>query len=234
MLAMGALIGRGHFSFLPTLIVGSIAASAANFLWYQLGRRRGNRVLDFVCRISLEPDSCVRRTKDSFARYGVRSLLVAKFIPGFSTAAPPLAGLAEPSPWRFLMWDFEGSLLWVGSFLSIGVLFSAGIERAAEWAARLGSSLAFILVLALASYIGWKYYQRRRFIQSMRVARITPGELKRRSDSGEAITIVDLRHPLELAADPAILPGAIRLDPAELENRHEELPRDRELILYCS
>src|SRR5205814_8851986 len=93
LLAAGARAGRGHLSLWFCLALSAISAVLADVLWYQLGRKKGISVLQFLCRISLEPDSCVRRTEGVFAKQGARSLLVAKFVPGLSTAAPPLAGI---------------------------------------------------------------------------------------------------------------------------------------------
>lgn len=233
LLAMGALIGRGYFPFAPTLLLTACAASLGNLAWYELGRHGGAKVLTFLCRLSLEPDSCVSETRNRFARYGPRSLLFSKFIPGFSTVAPPLAGLSRIPLGHFLLWDMGGSILWVGSYLLAGFAFSAQLERIAEVVLRLGSWLVVLLVSALLAYIGWKYYERRRFLQSLDTARIRPDELMRRLYGGEAITIIDLRQPLEFE-QTGTLPGALRMQPSELAERHHELPRDREIVLYCS
>ena len=234
LLAMGALTGSGHFGFVEALLLAAAAATLGDLLWYTLGRRRGYAVVKFLCRLSLEPDSCVRRTTDIFGRLGFRSLLVAKFIPGFSTAAPPLAGIGKSPVWRFLLWDAAGSLVWAGTFLGAGVLFSSEIERLAEWALHLGSWLVVLLFLALAAYIGLKYSQRRKLLRSLRVARITPVELKSRVDAGEDVLIVDLRHPDEFALDGETLPGAIRMESADVETLPDSIPREREIVLYCS
>src|SRR5262245_7301022 len=93
LLAAGALSGPGKLDFGMTLALGTLASLTSDTAWYALGRYRGGPVLSFLCRISLEPDSCVRRTHDTFSRHGVRSLLIAKFVPGLNTAAPPLAGM---------------------------------------------------------------------------------------------------------------------------------------------
>jgi membrane protein DedA with SNARE-associated domain len=234
LLAMGALAARGHFDFGASLAVAAVAAASSDTVWYALGQWRGHGVVRVLCKISLEPDSCVRRTTSALGRYGARSLLFAKFVPGLSTAAPPMAGLAGVGLGRFLVLDLAGGLLWAGAFLGAGALFHTQLEKAAGWALRLGSWLLVLLAAALAAYVGRRYYERRRFLRQVRVARITPDELKQRLDAGEEIAIIDLRHALELAADPATLPGAIRLEPGELSARHHEIPRDRDIVVYCS
>ena len=174
MLAAGALAGTGRMNFFAALFYVVSAAVAADFVWYQLGRRKGIRILQLLCKISLEPDSCVRRTENLFAQRGVRSLLVAKFIPGLSTAASTLAGLLRTRLWRFFAWDAGGALLWAGAFAGAGFIFSNQLDRVALYAQRLGTGLLALLVGSLAGYIGFKYYQRQRFIRTLRIARITP------------------------------------------------------------
>ncbi len=232
--AAGALGGSGRLNFGLAIGVALLASLLSDVTWYEIGRRRGSRVLQLLCRISLEPDSCVRRTEEVFARHGARSLLVAKFIPGLSTAAPPLAGIFHMRLSRFLLFDGLGALIWAGAFAGLGYLFSDQLERIAAYALRLGGSLAVMLAGCLAGYIVWKYAQRLRFLRRLRIARITPQELRRKLDAGEDVVIVDLRHSLDFEADPSTIPGAVRLPPEEVERRHQEIPRDRDIVLYCT
>jgi membrane protein DedA with SNARE-associated domain len=233
-LAAGALAGTGHLSFWASLFFVAIAALSADSFWYVLGRTRGIRILQFLCKISLEPDSCVRRTEGIFAKQGARSLLAAKFIPGLSTVAPPLAGIFHMRARKFLLYDGLGSMVWGGSILGTGYIFSSEIERIAERAARLGGSLAVLIIAALAGYIAWKYFARQKFLRDLRIARITPEELKKEIDAGVELVIVDLRHSMDFEADPETIPGAFRMDAKELEEKNDRLPRDREVILYCT
>ena len=234
LLAAGALAGRGHLSFWFCLALSAISAVLADGLWYQLGRRKGISVLQFLCRISLEPDSCVRRTEGVFAKQGARSLLVAKFVPGLSTAAPPLAGIFHMRRRSFFLWDSVGSLLWSGAFLFTGYIFSEQIEKVAERAESLGSWLMVLIIAALGGYITWKFIGRQRFLRELRIGRITPEELKEKIDAREELVIVDLRHSLDFEADPETIPGAFRMDVKELEEKSDRLPPDREVILYCT
>ena len=162
-----------------------------------------------------------------------RSLL-AKFIPGLNTAAPPLAGMFRMRLSRFLLFDSAGALLWAGTFCGTGYLFSAQLERIARSASRLGAWLAVLLAGALAAYIAWKYLQRHRFIRQLRTARVTPEELMRKLEAGEEIVVVDLRHSFEFEADNVKIPGSLHMLPEELNHRHTEIPRDREVVLYCT
>ncbi|MGB8474873.1 MAG: VTT domain-containing protein [Candidatus Acidiferrum sp.] len=234
LLAAGALAGSHQLNLFGSLLVVTFAAVVADSLWYQLGRRKGIKVLHFLCKITIEPDSCVRRTEGVFSRQGAHSLILAKFLPGLSTVAPPLAGIFHMRPLRFLLFDAAGVLLWASTFLGLGFIFSGEIEHIAKHAASLGGWLVVILLGALAGYLGFKFFARRRFLRELRIARISVQELKHKIDSGEEVVIVDLRHSVDFEADPDIIPGAFRMDAKELETKNELLPRDREIILYCT
>jgi membrane protein DedA with SNARE-associated domain len=234
LLAAGALAGTGQMNFAVALVLGVAASLVSDTIWYEIGRRRGAKVLNLLCKISLEPDSCVRRTEGMFAKHGARSLLVAKFVPGLNTVAPPLAGIFHMRLPRFLLFDAGGALLWAGGFMGLGWFFSGQIEWVAEHALSLGSWLLVLILAALAAYIGGKYIQRQRFLRGLRIARITPEELKRLLDAGEQPVIVDLRQSLDFDAAPEIIPGAVHLASEELEQAHDAIPRDRDIILYCT
>ena len=234
LLAAGALAGLGKIGAAPALSLAILATAIADLVWFEAGRRRGNKVLKFVCRVSLEPDSCVRRTEDVFSRYGPRSLLFVKFVPGLGLMAVTLAGAFGLKRRQFLLYDVPGAAIWAGAYLAVGYVFSAQLERAIQAVSQLGLTV-FGLVLALvALWLLWKYFQRRRFIRDLQMDRISPEDLRRRLDAGEPIAIVDLRHSLDFEADPRTLPGALRFDTSDLERRHGEIPRDRDVVLYCT
>jgi membrane protein DedA with SNARE-associated domain len=234
MLAAGALAGSGQLSFWTSLLFITVAALSADSIWYVLGKVKGIRILQFLCKISLEPDSCVRRTEGIFSKQGARSLLLAKFIPGLGTVAPPLAGIFHMRARKFLLYDGLGSVIWGLSILGAGYIFSNQIERIAERAARLGGWLAVIIIGAIVGYVAWKYAARQKFLRELRIGRITPEELKIKIDAAEDLVIVDLRHSMDFEADPEAIPGAFRMDAKELEEKNDRLPRDREVILYCT
>jgi hypothetical protein len=187
-----------------------------------------------LCKISLEPDSCVRRTEGVFSRQGARSLIFAKFLPGLGTAAPPLAGVFHMKLGRFLMFDSLGILLWAGSFLGAGFMFSGQIERIAEHLESLGGGLGIVLLSAFTMYIAYKFIWRQRFLRRLRISRITVEDLKKKIDGGEDLVIVDLRHSMDFEADPQTIPGAFRIDAGELQEKNDRLPRDRDVVLYCT
>src|SRR5207247_11272931 len=179
-------------------------------------------------------DSGVRRTQDVFTRYGMRGVVAAKFVPGLSTLAPPLAGISGVGALRFFFFDGAGSLLYAGSFILAGALFSHQLEEVIAALASLGSGALGVVVGLAALYIGYKYFQRRRLLRELRMARITVDELHQKLEAGENPIILDLRSPGELERDPSLIRGARHMTMEEVPLRQHELPRDRDIILYCS
>ena len=231
LIAAGALARAGKMNLTFAVALAFIAVILADLFWYSLGRYRGGRILKLLCRISLEPDSCVRRTENLFVRRGVHALLVAKFVPGLNTAAPSLAGIFRMPVRRFMIYDSLGGFFWVVSVTSLGLIFSDQLEQIAL---RWGGWLVAVLAGSLAAYVLWKFIQRRRFIRRLRIARITPKELMDKLTAKENISIVDLRQPMDIEAFPQMIPGALRIAMEEIEERHGEIPRDRDVVLYCS
>lgn len=209
LLAAGALSATGQFSFPIGVAVTVLACLIADASWFYLGRHWGNRVLGVLCRISLEPDSCVRRTQNLFTRYGLWGLLAAKFLPGLETVAPPLAGMSGMSASQFLSVDAAGSLLYGGCFLGLGYLFSRQIEQIGGVITRIGRSALALPVGLAALYIAYKYWQRRRLLHELRTARITADELRNKLDAGENPVILDLRSSTELAHEDKVFQGAL-------------------------
>jgi membrane protein DedA with SNARE-associated domain len=234
LMAAGALAGAGKLSFALLLGLAGFASLIGDTVWYWLGCVMGGRVLGWLCRISLEPDSCVRKTHNAFSVHGARALIIAKFIPGFSTAAPPLAGIVRMPLPRFLVFTGLAGLIWSGTFIAFGWVFSAQLEIVADYISRLGGWAVGVLVAGFAGYVASKYVSRQRFLRKIRIARITPEDLKAKLDAGEDMMVVDVRHQSEFQADPIIIPGALHLTTEELERRHQEIPRGRDIVLYCT
>src|SRR5256885_2227648 len=169
LLAAGALAGAGQLNLGMAVALGVAACLAGDFIWYYLGRYRGRHVLNMLCRISLEPDSCIRRTETFFGRHGMWSLVIANFIPGLSTVTPALAGLFGVSVARFLFYNGLGALLWTVAYITPGYLFSDQIEQIAAQAARFGGSFVALIVGALALYIAYKYINRQLLLRKLPV-----------------------------------------------------------------
>jgi membrane protein DedA with SNARE-associated domain len=234
LLAAGALAGTGRLSLGLVLLAATVASLISDTIWYWIGRAGGARVLGWLCRITLEPDSCVQRTRRTFDAHGARSLLVAKFIPGFNTAAPPLAGIVKMPLTQFLLFSGLGGVIWAAAWVGLGWLFAGELEAIAAHAARFGRWAIAAVAVALVAHVAWKYVQRRRFLRKIRIARITPEELKALLDGGDKVLVVDVRDRIDFQTEPTIIPGALHLTTEELERRHLEIPRERDIILYCT
>jgi membrane protein DedA with SNARE-associated domain/rhodanese-related sulfurtransferase len=234
LLAAGALSAEHELSFPLALLSGFLASLIADTVWFHVGRRYGHVVMRVLCKLSLEPTICVRRTQESYGRRQAITLMTAKFVPGLATLAPPVAGQNGMSYSSFLLFDGIGATLWVGVLLSVGRLFGKMLQRdpsLLDWAGKFSAAL---LVLGIAGFFVGRVVRRKLVLKNLAEARLEPLELKRRLDAGEQIFIVDLRHPLELLPDPFLLPGALHISPETLATRSHEIPRDRDIVLYCT
>jgi membrane protein DedA with SNARE-associated domain/rhodanese-related sulfurtransferase len=234
LLAAGALAAQHQIDFIAAVVVALLATLLADSTWFFVGRRYGHYVLRILCRLSLEPTICVRRTQDSFGRRRALTLLFAKFVPGLATLAPPVAGGNGMRYGIFLIFDGTGAFLWVTTLLTIGRLFGTALEqdpRLLNWAGRFSGAL---LLTGVIGFLLARLVRRRHFMKKLAEARLEPADLKALLDAGEPVFIVDLRHPLELLPDPFTLPGALHLSPEALAARIGEIPRDRDVVLYCT
>jgi membrane protein DedA with SNARE-associated domain len=234
LLAVGALAAKGNAN-LP-LAIGAVVAVAlpVDLVWHELGRRRGARILSSLCRLSIEPDFCVRRTENLFIRHGVRAMLAAKFVPGLTTVMPPLAGIFGVPRLTFALYEVAGVCLWAGFWAGLGYVFSDTIEVVALRASRLGRALGLVIAAALVGYILLKYIRRRLFLRQLRIARIAPEVLKQRIEAGEDVMILDLRTALDAGTTPYVIPGARWVPTEALDGNLVDIPADRELVLYCT
>jgi membrane protein DedA with SNARE-associated domain len=230
LVAAGALAAAGQMRFDLALWLALASCIVGDTLWYELGRRKGDSVLSTLCRISFEPDSCVRRSKVFFEKSSNRTLLFSKWLPGVSHVVPAVAGLSGVARERFFLMNVAGSALWIVALMLGGYL---PVERI-----HVASAVAPVIfeasVVVLAGNIGVKYWQRRQFLNELYKSRISPEEVRQMLDSAQPVVILDLRHPLDSVSDPRTLPGAIRLMPEEVTSRAATLPRDEEIVLYCT
>jgi membrane protein DedA with SNARE-associated domain/rhodanese-related sulfurtransferase len=234
LIAAGALSAAGQINLAFAFFAAFVASLAADTVWFSIGRRYGHIVLSFLCKLSLESTTCVRSTQVSFNRNHGVMLIFAKFVPGLGTVAPPVAGQNGMSLRSFLYYDALGSTLWVGSMLLAGRFCANLISRSAnvlQWIAHFSGML---LLVAVAAFVIARIVRRAMALKELAAARIEPEELKSWLDQGDDVFIVDLRHPLELVSDPVTLAGARHFAPNALADRKAEIPRDREIVLFCS
>ena len=230
----GAVAAAGKMS-LPGLYALAVAACViADSTWYVAGRRYGGRVMSLLCRVSLSPDSCVSQTQGAFERWGARALLIAKFVPGLALIGPPLAGATRMHFGRFIVFTALGAGLWVGAAILAGVLLRTQIEKLLPQAAQVGGTAAGVLLLLLAAYIAYRWWERRRFYAALNMARISVEELRQEIEKGAAPVIVDVRSPTAQTLELHRIPGALHVPVQDAARHLDKLPRDREIILYCT
>ncbi len=230
----GALSVTGKLAVVELFAVALVACVIADSLWYIAGRVYGSRVMKALCRVSLTPDSCVSETQSRFERWGVNALLIAKFVPGLATIAPPLAGATRIGWPRFLTFNTAGGALWVAVGLGVGILFNTQVERALAWFESTGSYALGLLVVLLGAYVAYKWWERRAFYAALRMARIGVDELYRLIDEGAEPVVVDVRTTTARTVEPRQIPGSLHV-PLEAFDLHVgSLPRDRDIVLYCT
>ncbi|RTZ41150.1 sulfurtransferase [Candidimonas sp. SYP-B2681] len=224
----GALLDTSAYSALALLGVAVLGALLADFGWYLAGRRYGRKMLSTLCRISLSPDSCVKQTESIYLSWGPPSLMVAKFIPGFASIASVLAGAVGTKKRSFLLFDVIGAALWAGSAIFLGSLFSTAVDELLSVLVSLGLLGVLLLGAGLLLFIANKWWQRKRFIKSLCMERVTVEELHDLLQSGSQPIIVDVRSALAQAQGR--IPGAISLTAGSIAMNAERIS---EVIVYC-
>jgi membrane protein DedA with SNARE-associated domain/rhodanese-related sulfurtransferase len=228
----GALLDRGHYSVPMLLLTATLAALIADLIWYLAGKRYGRKVMSTLCRISLSPDACVRQTESIYLRWGAASLLVAKFIPGFASVASALAGTVGTGRLTFVLFDSLGAALWAGSAIFFGSLFRTAVDELLNILEQLGKWGVLMIAAALVAFIATKWWQRYRFLKSLRMARISVDELYQMQQQGAVPTIFDVRS--EHSQRTGRIPGALTISDREMNAFTLDMPFDGEVIVYCA
>jgi membrane protein DedA with SNARE-associated domain/rhodanese-related sulfurtransferase len=239
MLAAGTMSAAHKLHVAYALPVVMLACLISDSAWWWLGRRFGGRVLNALCRFSLEAATCVERTQGTVVRRGSFTLLFAKFVPGLSTVAAPIVGQAGISYFEFVVYEMAGSLIWASAWLFAGRFFGDVAKRSHQFFTSLEHAGVLVVVLMVVGVVVYRIVKRRQFLTELRGLRLEPSQLMAMIGDAEREGldppfIVDLRHPLDVLSDPLVLPGALRIGPDELKQRHELIPRDRDIILYCT
>jgi membrane protein DedA with SNARE-associated domain len=234
LIVAGALSRDGKISSTYVLLAAIFASLIADYIWFLLGRFYGYRVLRTLCRISLSPDSCVRDTEAHFERWGLKSLAVAKFIPGFSTVAPPLAGAMRASTLGFLAYDFLGAVLWAVAAVAAGRAFHRAIDRVLLGLENLGWGAVVFVASAVGLVVLVKFVQRQRFYRQLRMARVTADELQAMLKSDKPPVVLDVRAESTRKRDPRRIPNAITATIDDVGERLADYPPHHEIVLYCT
>jgi len=230
----GAFVGQGQIEPAALILVAVAASLIGDTLWYVAGRRYGYRILRTLCRIAIEPDSCVKQTETIFERWGAPSLMLAKYIPGFSTVAPPLAGTMRLGLPAFLAYSAVAALLWACLPIALGAVFHAEVERALEWLGSMGTGAVAIIAAIVLFYAGAKAVQRYMLIRFLRMVRIGAGELRELMGRQPRPVVLDVRSAMARKLDPRRLPGALAVDIETPQAALVAVPPDRDVVVYCS
>jgi membrane protein DedA with SNARE-associated domain/rhodanese-related sulfurtransferase len=216
------------------LLLSIVASTLGDLAWYAAGKRYGHRVLKTLCQVSLSPDSCVRQTENTFERRGAATLVIAKFLPGLSTVAPPVAGALGLKPGTFLLFNGAGAALWSGAGLLVGLIFHGQIDWLFDRLTDLGGYAITIVAALLALYVGWKWWERHRFLKSLEAARITVDQLYAMMGRGEKLVILDVRSKTHRELHGLRIPGALAFDQENLEHIVSGIAPDHEVVVYCA
>lgn len=233
LIVAGALAMDGGTPLPLVLGVAMLACLISDVFWFRAGRRFGKRILKLLCKISLSPDYCVSQTEDNFRKWGPKSMVVAKFIPGFNTIAPPMAGALGTGAPTFLAFSLMGGLLWSATGIAIGAYFHADVDKVLGVLSTMGSTALTVLAILLGLFVLAKFIERRRFQQAMQTERISIAELKELLDAGHDPVMVDARSSTAQLLEPPV-PGALLVGGADPLSLIQSLPKDRHIIVYCS
>ena len=235
LVAAGALAHLGKLNLSGAIGLAVLSFLLADLIWYEAGRRLGDRILHCVCSFSKDPGSCVDQATGVFGKHGVRTLLFSKFVIGLDAVAAPQCGMARVPPSQFLLFDALGAIFWCISYAALGYIFSNQLDRVAVHLERMGALVALAVAAIFAFYLVRRFVRWLRFAREFRLRRITAEELQSKLNAGENILIVDLQGRCDSAAHPLAIPGAVRIDPHHLEQyQGVQIPSDREVVLYCA
>ncbi|HSU60708.1 MAG TPA: VTT domain-containing protein [Bryobacteraceae bacterium] len=234
LLFMGAMVGDRHFGLGAAFLAAASGALLGDLFWYELGRHRGRSVLRLLCKLSLEPDTCIRKTESAFTKRGAGVLLLAKFVPGMSLVSMPLAGVIRMPRRRFLLADAAGCSIWAVAYLVAGDLLHRQVDSLIHSMGLVGRRAGLGTLLLIGLYVAYRLFQRWRLRRELRINRITPEAVLKLMQGPHPFTIVDLRHSSDIEQEGLKIAGAIILRPGDLRSRSREIPPGQEIILYCT
>lgn len=234
LIGAGALSATGQLDVVGVVALATAATLAADFAWYALGHHFGPKVLRLTCNLSIEPVSCISSAKNYFDRYGPAAIVAAKYIPGIQTLAPAAAGAIRIPFGVFVLLDVAATAIWVGPFTALGYFFHAELGQLMTAIAETSSGFLIAAAVIMAAYMAFKIAQWALFLRTLRIRRVTPEHISGRLESGETLTIIDLRQRGDVATLPLAIAGANRIPLDEIKHRHDEIPRDTDVVLYCT
>lgn len=217
--------------FLSCALLGGLIG---DYVWFLGGRRYGDKTLKMICKLSLSRDTCVKKTERFFGRWGVKVLLVARFIPGLSLVSVPLSGAMKIHTPSFFLHDAIGVALWSSVGLVIGVLFSAQLDAVFRIISLLGRQAILLAAVTLAAYVAYRYWRRAALMKKLATARISADELYALMSIETPPVILDIRSSEKRMLDPFVIAGSVHADERDLLPIVEAYQMDRKVVIYCS
>lgn len=226
-----------HVAYALPLVI--LACWISDSAWYLMGRRYGAKVLDSLCKLSLEAATCVERTQRTVVSRGAFTLLFAKWVPGLNTMAAPIAGQARIPYLEFLLYELTGTIVWAAGWLFAGRFFGDAVKRSHRLFGDLLHATPVLVIAAVVAWLLYRAYKRQQFLKELRGLRLEPAQLRAMMDDAveaglDLPFIVDLRHPLDVLTQPEVVPGALRIAPDDLVKSRELIPKERDIVLYCT
>jgi membrane protein DedA with SNARE-associated domain len=236
LVAAGAAVASHTLSAGNLLLTALVALLIGDSAQFWLGRLMGWSLLGFLCRLSMNPETCMLRSAESFYKRGKLTLIVAKFIPGVNTMAAPLAGSMKMRFEQFLRYDFLGALLYATTYLAVGYLsrdFLAAVLRGFHAAGRAMEVIVIVSLIAYGIYRGLQFHKYRQYDV---VPRIQVAELAKRiaSEKPDQVLIIDVRSHGYYDVGAERIKGSIRIEPNNLDKEVEALRKDMDIYLYCT
>lgn len=236
LVAAGAAVASKALNAPALLLLAVVGMLLGDSLLYVLGNRMGWRLLGFLCRVSVDPETCILRSAESFYKRGREALLFAKFVPGVNTMAPPLAGSMKMPFFQFLGLDLTGAAIYALAYGAVGFLFRdflAAILRGFHAAGYVVEVVAMALALVVIAYRLWLYWKHRgdRVVPRVQVMELAT---KLQSEESVKILLVDVRSHGYYDPGAARIRGSIRIEPNNLSHEVTKLPRDKDIYLYCT
>lgn len=230
----GAACAWGVMSPTWVIVVSLLGILAGDILLFFIGKKSGWWLLGLLCRVAISPETCILRSAESFYKSGRMTLLIAKFIPGINTMAPPLAGSMRMRFSQFLRFDMGGALLYVMAYGISGFLLSRFLKDVIRVFENFGHAMQFVVLIALLGYVAYRVY----VYWTHRVYRVVPrvqvDEIVARQKSGEEVLIADVRSHGYYDPGTLRIYGSIRIEPNSLFESVKDIPKDKLIFLYCT
>lgn len=235
--ALALLIAGGataHGSLYGAYALGGALAAmlVGDTLMFTMGRYTGWWLLGILCRVSVNPEGCILRAADAFYRRGRTLLVIAKFIPGINTMAPPLAGCMNMRVRQFLVLDLAGAVLYIGAYFAVGYLLSDALGALTRGYQFFGRIVTWLIVAAVVIYFALQLWHMFRERGTQRIVLVGAAEAAAAIAAGASI--YDVRSHGYLDSRAVRIRGSLRLDPHSLHQNTLAFPTGQTAYVYCT